>query len=411
MSYQTITQCRCCLSTNLKLCLDLGEQPLANAYHDGTRSLKSYPLAVNVCQDCWHMQLTVVVDPKVMYTEYAYASGDNAALREYSKQFAEEYGKALKRWGVYPSKKKTVLDIACNDGTQLDAFKELGWDTYGVDPAENLVALANHKVVADFWGDSAVKFLGERHGATTFDLITAQNVFAHTHDVEGFLRTCKKVMHDTSVLIIQTSQANMIKKNQFDTIYHEHLSFFNTNSMTTLVDRCGLKLQRVNYTPIHGMSYAFVITRKELKLPYDVGNAWESEYASGLYGPDLYDAFRQNATQIIVQLGFITENLRKRGYKLIGYGAAAKGMTVLNASKVSLDYIVDDSPLKQGKLTPGMNIPIVSRDVLAAESSDTRIAFVPLAWNFFEEISANIKSVRNNPDDVFVKYFPTVTIK
>ena len=206
--------------------MDLNKQPLANSYHDNSKKLEKYPLGVNLCQDCYHIQLTDVVDPDLLFKDYLYVSGTTKTLRDNFKWFADfvlEYA-ANCRWNWPNPKVNSVLDVACNDGTQLDYFKERGVETYGVDPAENLWELSskNHDVICEYF-DSV--FFGFK-----FDVITAQNVFAHNGNPKKFLDDCFELKNDNSMLYIQTSQAEMILNNQFDTIYHEHVSFFNINS-------------------------------------------------------------------------------------------------------------------------------------------------------------------------------------
>ena len=212
--FKHIDKCVCCDSENINLLLDLNKQPLANSYHDNSKELEKYPLGVNLCQDCYHIQLTDVVNPDLLFKDYLYVSGTTKTLRDNFKWFADfvlEYT-ANCRWNWPNPRVNSVLDIACNDGTQLDYFKDRGVETYGVDPAENLWELSskNHDVKCEYF-DSV--FFGFK-----FDIITAQNVFAHNSNPKKFLDDCEEIMHDHSFLFIQTSQAEMILNNQFDTI-------------------------------------------------------------------------------------------------------------------------------------------------------------------------------------------------
>jgi hypothetical protein len=291
----------------------------------------------------------------------------------------------------------------------LDSYKKLGLKTYGIDPAANLYDEAvskGHTVICDYFNKNSInKFQNQK-----FDIITAQNVFAHNKYTDDFLMSCSEIMHDTSVLFIQTSQANMVINNEFDTIYHEHLSFFNTNSMKILVERCGLILSDVFKTDIHGTSYVFVITKKDLGLK-GTQKMLDFEKEKGLYDILTYPLYALKCYKATFELKQKLEELKKEGYLLIGYGAAAKGNTFLNFGKIKLDVIIDDNPLKQGLYTPGMDIPIVGSDYLVdSVSSDRKVVFVPLAWNFFNEIKTRIKNKRNNNSDLFIKYFPSLEI-
>jgi hypothetical protein len=199
----------------------------------------------------------------------------------------------------------------------------------------------------------------------------------------------------------------MVINNEFDTIYHEHLSFFNTKSMKTLVERCGLVLSDVFKTDIHGTSYVFVITKTDFLGKTGTQEMLEFEEEKGLYNILTYASKCYKTT---FELKDILNKYKNQGYKLVGYGAAAKGNTLLNFGKIDLDYIIDDNPLKQNLLTPGMDIPIYSSLKLLELSDSDKVIFVPLAWNFFKEIKTRIEDKRKNENDLFVKYFPTLQI-
>ena len=257
-------ECLCCGKENLDILLDLNEQPLANSYHDNSEELEKYPLGVNLCQDCYHIQLTDAVNPDLLFKDYLYVSGTTQTLKDNFKWFAdyvvENHPVVNKLRGTGVS---SVLDIACNDGTQLDFFKEKGIATYGIDPAENLYELSskNHNVICDYFDSKLYEEGWPLEGYKTFDIIIAQNVFAHNSNPKKFLEDCEKVMNDDSKLYIQTSQAEMILNNQFDTIYHEHISFFNINSFNELTKRTNLHLVDVIKTPVHGISYLFTLSK------------------------------------------------------------------------------------------------------------------------------------------------------
>jgi hypothetical protein len=240
------------------------------------------------------------------------------------------------------------------------------------------------------------------------DIITAQNVFAHNDYPLDFLLQCKEIMGDKSRLFIQTSQADMIKNNEFDTIYHEHLSFFNSSSMSALAARAGLYIIDIQKTPIHGNSYLFVMSKHPGARP-SVQLQLDQEGQQGLQDMNTYLAYADRASTIVEDLKQTIEHYRGLGYVIAGYGAAAKGNTLINFGDIYLDYIIDDNPMKQGLFAPGSNIPVVPIDMLD-QCDDLKVAFVPLAWNFFKEISSKIKTKRDQEGDVFIKYFPTVSV-
>ena len=401
-------ECLSCGSSNIKLLLDLGDQPLANNYlMNEDEAEDRYLLAVNLCHDCFHLQLSHTVDPEIIYKNYLYVSGTSKTIKEYSDWFAGYVTESIVR------KTYNILDIGCNDGTQLDYFKRRGYDTFGIDPAENIypTSSAKHKIICDFFGPNVISKVKNR-----FDAITAQNVFAHSPNPLEFLETCKELMADHTMLFIQTSQADMVLNNEFDTIYHEHVNFFTINSMNKLANRAGLFLIDAIRTPIHGNSYLFVLGKPSSifpiavnQRPYNIENGIKMEHR--LQDLNTYIQWESNIRTNMSELKSTILNYQYLGYKVIGYGAAAKGNTLLNFIDVKLDLVIDDNPLKQNLYLPGTRVLIKGADAIAEFSSDDNIVFMPLAWNFFSEISQRIKSLRNNPNDVFLKYFPEVEIK
>ena len=398
--YKILDRCLCCDSTDIEILLDLNNQPLANSYHKEDEVLDEYPLGVNICNNCHHIQLTHVVNPDLLFKDYLYVSGTTKTLHDNMKWFVD-YVLETTIWG----KGNSVLDIACNDGTQLDYFKKEGFKTFGIDPAENLHKLSseNHKVICDYF--NADKFHRQ------FDVITAQNVFAHNSNPKEFLEHCDELMHEESVLYIQTSQAEMILNNQFDTIYHEHVSFFNINSMNELVKRTNLTLTDVIKTPVHGISYLFRLTKNTFAGRRKVFNEIEVERQRGLLSKKTYNEYTKNITKLVSDFKELIENSRREGFELIGYGAAAKGMTFLNFADVKLDYILDDNKLKHHLYTPGTNVPIKPNGFLKQYKENDKILFIPLAWNFYNEIQERILKTRDNKNDWFLRYFPEVKLE
>jgi len=403
---KTYTNCNACGSKHLTPVLDLNRQPLANSFLSaGNMSEDTYELAVLLCNDCCHLQLTVAVDPDLMYRNYLYVSGTSQTHRDYMQwfaNFATEYYAA-------PGPAK-VLDIGCNDGTQLNFFKSLGADTYGIDPATNLYATssANHQVTCNYFGADIVDEFVAQHGR--MNLIVAQNSFAHNHNPLAYLQAIKKVLAVNGLMFISTSQADMILNNEFDTIYHEHINFYNINSMHLLCKRAGLNLIDVVKNPIHGTSYIFVIS-PSVARPARICNFIELERSQGLLDHKTYHQWANNVRTIVDELKQVLQKCRQDGYILVGYGAAAKGNTLLNFVDEQLSVIIDDNPLKQGLYSPGQHIPVVSIDYLDSIQPNQAMAFVPLAWNFYAEIKQRIQNKRNNSSDCFVRYFPNVRVE
>jgi 2-polyprenyl-3-methyl-5-hydroxy-6-metoxy-1,4-benzoquinol methylase len=399
------------------LFLDLGLQPLANNYHEKDEKCDVYPLRLKYCPNCFHCQLSHAVNPELLFKTYKYVSGTSQTGMTFFKdnaKFIDDYynSRNTSIFNNVSSKEKKVLDIASNDGSQLDCFKALGWTTYGVDPATNLVPIAiekGHQVVCDFWNENVAKQL------PIMDVITAQNVFAHTQYLDEFLQACKLIMDDNTQLFIQTSQKNMIVNNEFDTTYHEHISFYNTKSMKTLVERNGLFLNRVLQAEIHGHSYIFEIGKvSNLETNVVVDKYLKEEDDKGIYNEQTYINFNEKTQVIVSNLKQEIYDFKANGYKCIGFGAAAKGQTVLCYGEIVLDYIIDENPLKIGLLSPKMDIPIVSIDHFINDKniSGNKYVILILAWNFATEIKEKIRKHKGDKKCVVLEaYFPEIVIR
>jgi nucleoside-diphosphate-sugar epimerase/SAM-dependent methyltransferase len=398
--YYMSDKCRVC-KTNTTLLLDLGHQPLANDYHQWNELLDVYPLQLHFCENCFHVQLNCTVSPEKLFKHYLYVSGTSSTGRHYFNTFARNTIERYKRLCLLNGGRTIrVLDIACNDGSQLDAFKNLANEfdinivTVGVDPAENLCGLSRskgHDIVCSFFDEAVVRQLQETYH--TFDVVLAQNVFAHIDYPSKFLGLCKDLTDSHSLVYIQTSQANMIRNSEFDTAYHEHLSFFNTNSMKLLCDNNDLCLNRVDLVPIHGTSYVFEILHQKT-ADSNVVDFLYAELENGLYDTETYKGYNWKCLMYKNAFHNMILEYKTKGYNIIGYGSTAKSNTLLNFCKIDnslIDCIVDENELKQGLLTPGSNIPIVDSSVL--EQTTGNAVVVVFAWNFFDEINNKIKSI------------------
>lgn len=401
MNYKRKNYCRCCLSKNLTQYLDLGIQSLANSYHKNKKQPKA-PLRVNLCNDCFHSQLTVVVDPDVMFIDYLYVTGTTETFRKHTEELAKD---AVSR---FKEKKPFVLDVACNDGTQLEYFRKFGCDVMGVDPAKNLRKITKGKnipVVVDYWTSKIAGKYKEK-----FDIITATNVFAHVDDVDEFLNASKISLKEDGLLILEFPYAkNMIDHFEFDTIYHEHLSYFLVNSFSSLAKRLDFSVVDIKTTKIHGGSIRFFLKKGIVKESIKVKKMIRDEQSSKLLKIETYKNFSKQVEKNKIDMINLINKLKKEDKKVIGYGASAKGNTMLNYFKIKFEYMVDDNELKQGYLTPGQNIPIFAPSVMSREKEDLYI--VILAWNFYNEISKRITRLRSDHNDMAIVYLPKVEVR
>ena len=400
IDYENINECIACGSGDLVPVLDLGNQPLANSYKKNPADTESYfPLAINRCKQCYHVQLNVRVNPDLLFKDYAYVSGTTKTQLDYFKWFAEF---AIEKYGTTPTK---VLDIGCNDGSQLNAFQDIGSETYGVDPAENLYPTSSqrHNVSCGF-------FTGKEFAREKFDVITCQNAFAHNFNQLELLQNIKTIMHKDSMLFATTSQCDMILNGEFDTIYHEHLSFYNIKSIDALCKRAGLNLIDVIKNPIHGMSYIFIISKFKT-AQRTIDNLIELETIKGLYSEKTYNLYEAQCLNNVTRFANFIKKLREDGKTIIGFGAPAKGNTLMNFAGIGPDFIIDENPLKQGLFCPGINVPIYGSSYLDNYKDKTGLIFIPLAWNFYKEIKSKILKMRPNGADTFVRHFPKFEVE
>jgi len=347
-------------------------------------------LLLSVCKDCLHSQQNFIVPPNKLFQNYSYVSGVGKTVFDYCETVAKIITNDLEN-----PKSKKILDIACNDGSQLDAFKKLGWETYGVDPAENIVPIAiekGHKVKIGFWGTNSFDL-------PIFDAIIAQNVFAHVSDPISFLKECFNHMDSNSKLYIQTSQANMYVNSEFDTIYHEHISFFSAKSFKKAAEIANLDIVDIGKIPIHGTSF-FVTFKKKNNFECTRLSSFIKEEEETLTD-EFFESYR---TKILKVKEWTNDAISKEGYNVVAYGAAAKGMILIKYFDIhsKIDYIVDDSIHKQGKYTPSTNIKIVSSDEFYKD--ERNLIILILAWNISDEIISNIKKNRKNKTIIVCPY-------
>lgn len=390
-----ITECIACGDSNLELVLDLKKQPLANHYSKKTK--KKYPLAINRCTNCDHVQLTHLVDPAIIYKDYAYVSGVSKPLVAWFDQVVSLANEQ------YEETPKTVLDIGCNDGSMLDAWGK-NVETYGVDPAENLYPISSgkgHNIHCGF-------FSGKEFDGKTFDVITVLNAFAHNANQKDLLNNIKSIMHDDSILICSVSQADMILNGEFDTIYHEHLSFYNIKSMNELCKRTGLNLIDVVKHDIHGGSYLFIVSKTK-ECAEHIQTLIDEETARGVHDPETYVDFAIKSCDMAKNFAEMIRAWKQMGVPVIGYTSPAKGNTLLNFAGEGPDYIFDDTPQKQNMLSPGLDIPVYKTDFKSLNEYNT-VVFIPLAWNYFPHMVKKIQDVRGDRNDMFLKTFPKLEL-
>lgn len=402
-----IKLCLVC-NNNVEEIFNLGYQPLANDFQFKLDiNTNIYPLILNKCINCHHLQLNNYISNEKLFCNYLYKSGTTKTMN----CFFENFAKNIENKHQNSSKNFKVLDIACNDGTQLSYFSKKNIRV-GVDPAKNLYNESKEKateIIVDFFNSNVVKHLKTKYHI--FDYIIAQNVFAHIIYPNDFLKYCSELMNENSTLYIQTSQSDMIKNNEFGTIYHEHISFFNINSMNELCKKNNLYIHNINYPDVHGKSYLFELKLKtqEKKIDFE----FNQEKENYLKNKITYTNYVKNCIYKNNEFENIMISYKKSNYSIIGYGAPAKAMTELNFSKINslyIDFIIDDNELKQNRFTPGKNIPIKSFNYFLEnyKKLHSKILIVIFSWNYYNEIIEKLKTqipIESHPSILFLNTY------
>lgn len=385
-SVQEKTFCRVCTGRKLANVLSLGSTPPANAFiKSPTDSEQFFPLGLSFCSDCGFVQLTSVVSPELLFRDYVYVSSTSPVFVQHFRDLADT---VIKRFKLKPS--SLVVDVGSNDGVLLRPFKEKGMKVLGIDPAEKIAAMATKSGIETlpvFFTPIIAKDIARKYGKAK--AITATSVFSHVDDLDGFVSGVKELLADDGVFIIEVYYLyELLEKNLFDLIYHEHLSYFTAKTASKLLHRLGMEVFDVSETDTHGGSLR-VFAQKSggpYKIEESVGKFTEMEDARHLSKAATYAEFAKKIEQNKVKLKELLKELKSRSKKIVGYGAPAKGNTLLNYFQIGpevLDYIVDDSPWKQGMHTPGTHIPVVAFDELYKHRPDYILI---LAWNFAEPI-------------------------
>lgn len=408
MSNHTLTHCLCCGASDLRPVLDLGLQPPANSYvMSADEQVDVFPLGLNLCSVCWHAQLSYCVDRHDIFDKYAYVSGTSTTLNRFFGWFSQSLANALN-----PGAR--VLELAANDGSLIREMQHAGLDCIGIDPAANIVEKAREAglpIVCGYWPQASTRLEG------TFDAIICMNVVAHVDEPLEFLLECRRKLSPGGVVLVQPSQARMFANGEFDTIYHEHLSFFNTKSMSKLATRAGLRLTEAFMVKVHGDSPVYVLRHEEeeeeslpLRDAFSHGDfAIDETLATyetsvGLYEWATYERFARHARATIAEVVATVKQYEAKGLDVAFVGAAAKAMTVINAAGIKPTRFLDESPMKIGLYAPGCGTLIEPLD--ACTSFDRATLFVISAWNFRHELAAKLRSKGVPQDSVFYTYFP-----
>lgn len=389
-------QCRFCSNPLTHTFCDLGMSPLSNSYVplDRARQMEPfYPLHAWVCEQCWLVQLELFESPQHIFGDYAYFSSFSDSWLAHARQYASKMRDRLELGA-----QSQVTEIASNDGYLLQYFVEAGIPVLGIEPAANVAKAAEVRGVR-----SRVEFFGAALGASlrdeglAADLLVGNNVFAHVPDINDFAAGFVPALKPDGVLTLEFPHLlNLIEQHQFDTIYHEHFSYLSLVTTQRILERHGLRVFDVEELPTHGGSLRVFACRRDAQrwtLRPSVEALAAREREAGLESLPTYLAFAESVKETKRGiLSFLIE-ARRAGKRICGYGAPAKGNTLLNYCGVGTDFIeftVDRNPVKQDTLLPGSRIPVLAPEALIEARPDLVLI---LPWNLRDEVIAQLPQV------------------
>ena len=386
-----LEKCRICNSRKLFKFLDLGSMPIPNGFlgeKDLNKTEEKYELSCLICESCGLAQLSNIVNPDLMFKNYVYIPSMSRVMMENFNNLSYQIYNNFNL-----NQDSLVVDIGSNDGSLLSFFKNYRTRVLGIDPAENLAKIAELKGIPTeikFFDLKNAKLIRNKHGQA--DVITATNVVAHIDNLHDFFKGISCLLKDDGVLITEFPYfVELVRGNEFDTIYHEHLSYFSLKPWLKLIKSHGFEVLRTQKSPIHGGSIRIIQKKQKEKSENPnskniVNHMAFPEEEHNIYNRDTLSDFARKVGSLKIELTTLLKNLKRKRKKIVGYGAAAKGNVLTNYFNIGpeiLDYIVDSTPYKQGLFTPGKHIPIYAENRLTIDRPDYVLI---LAWNFAEEI-------------------------
>ena len=387
--YETIKCCRICGSDNIEEVLNLGEQPPANSlYRSDEKRPPDVPLRLMYCQKCSTVQLGEDVDPEYLFGEYLWVTGTSATAEQYSHEFAK---KALSQV-VEHNKSPYIVEIASNDGTFLKRFIEKGCKVLGIDPAKNIAELAVKNGIptkADFFTLDLANRLAEKEGKA--DIVFARNVIPHVKEIHSVIGGINTLINEGGVGIIEVHNAGLILEElHYDYIYHEHLFYYTLKTISGLIERYGLHVFDVMLSPISGGSWVIYFSKNKKEKTKELIKHEKKELENNI---NSYHRWVEFSDQVTVHSEKLKKMVMQSDKKIPAYGASARSSTLLNFCGITnkhISVVIDKNPMKNGLMTAGSNIPVVSfEDGLKEIKSSEKILL--LAWNFQDEIVQELR--------------------
>ena len=404
--------CRHCNKELKNELIDLGKAPPSNNYltNDSLNSPENYfPLRVMVCDDCWLVQTQDFNDADELFTdEYAYFSSTSKSFLEHAKDYSI---KIIDYLGL--DEKSFVVELASNDGYLLKNFNRKNIPCLGIEPTASTAAAAREigiETLEEFFGTELAMNLSTNKKA---DLIIGNNVYAHVPDINDFTLGIKELLSSSGTVTLEFPHLlELVTNNQFDTIYHEHYSYLSLHAVSKIFKKSGLKVYKVDTLPTHGGSirvYGCHIDDNKT-IDNSFSTLINKEKAEGIDDINFYKNFSQKAENIKNEFHAFLLDCKKNNLIVCGYGAAAKGNTLLNYSGVKKDlikFVCDAAPAKQNKFLPGSNIPILHPDVLRKENNIDYVVIFP--WNIADEVIFLLDFLKTQGTK-FVKAIPKLSI-
>ena len=388
--FETIDKCRICKNQKVELIIDLGDQPPANClYKQNEIPPSRVPLRIGRCASCATVQLLETINPEQLFSKYVWLTQTAKMAVDYAETFADRLEKVL------VSRTRSILEVGSNDGTFLKALQKRGHKVLGVDPASNIGDVARSAgvpTVSDFFSFKLAKELVEKH--QKFDVVIARNVLPHVADLHSVISGIRESLAEGGVAVFEFHRADMIMEElHYDSIYHEHLYLHSLNSIENIANRYELKAFDVDESPISGGSFVvyFSLDMRSESMALKVSREHESKLQ--INSLEAWQKFSQSTTDHILKFRNLVLNSVTEKKKIIGFGASARSSTLLNAAELCGDQILaiaDNNEWKQGLMTPGSAIKIISLEEALLLQPDI---VVLLAWNFKSELLAQLKEV------------------
>lgn len=387
--FEVITNCRICGSKEITDVMDLGNQPPANSLRSNlNEELPDVPLKLVHCANCYTVQLSATVDPRFLFSHYVWVTGTSKTAPQYSKTFSSN---VLNRTNV---NKPFVVEVASNDGTFLKDFLARGCTVLGVDPAKNIAEIATQSGVptlADFFHQKTASQIEEKHGKA--DIVFARNVIPHVKDIHSIINGISDLLKVDGLGVIEFHYSQIILDElHYDSIYHEHLFYFSLKSLTHILNQYGLHVFDLTKSPISGGSLVIYFSKHPRTHTKELDEALTAENNNKTNDLQTWINFATSCFAHAKEMQKVVEVYKSKG-SIIGYGASARSSTLLNFTKLDhtfLDSIIDKNPMKQGRYTPGTDIPIISFEQGKA-LFEKCASILLLAWNFEEEIIAELR--------------------